>query len=82
MTMFDYTIARTADENIYIEQIKALEKRSGFIALKRVQDVDGSDACTVKFTDGKATVYYDTDVDATYIKSDVALDEHLVGAVS
>jgi len=77
--MKDYTIAQTADESVYVAQVRKIKaERPGYNNTERLQDVDCSDIFIFTYDDGTITVYYDTDVDAVYVKSDMHIEELLV----
>ena len=77
--MKEYSIARTADEEVYVSQIKRIkEAKPDYLSAKRLQDVDGSDIVIFTYPDGVVEVYYDTYIDDTYVRANIPVDDLLV----
>ena len=62
---YDYTVARTADENVFVSQYDAISKR--FPLEKTLRDVDGSEIHTFSAGNDCISVYLDYDVDETIL---------------
>lgn len=75
--MNEYNICNCADENIFLKQCKALEKKLGCTLDGEIlQDVDGSKIATYTFDNKTLKVYNDYCVGAVYIKADFDLEKY------
>ena len=72
---FDYTISKKIDPDVFYNQCQKLERVATLI--DTLIDVDGSVVRTFDFDNGKVNVYLDCEVGATYVKSDIPIDDYL-----
>ncbi len=72
--MFSYTISKTADNTVFREACKSIEKHIGCDKETLIEDVDGSQIQIYSTADGEIKVYNDYEVDAVYIDSEINLE--------
>lgn len=75
--MFEYSICNQADNDIFIRQCSALEKRiPDLIKEKFLDDVDGSHTQIYSLNGKKVSVHNSYYIDAVYVQSEIELQQY------
>jgi hypothetical protein len=73
--MFTYNISKIADNKVFKDTCKQIEKYNAKLSSERLLvDVDGSVIQIYVDGDKKIKVFNDYEVDAVYVDSDISLD--------
>ena len=73
---YDYTISKEADIDVFINQCNVFERIAGLT--DNFIDVDGSIVRIYKYSTGEINVYLDYFVGATYVKSNIPVENYLL----
>ena len=75
MSVYEYNICNVADENIYRQQCKALEKAMpDLIRVRELEDVDGGRYMKYSYKSNDITVKNSVYLDGVYVISQIPLE--------
>jgi len=77
--MKDFTIAKKADPEVYVAQIKAImERKPNYIDAIRTQDIDSSEITQIVYPEGVIEVYYNVFTGSVYVKTNMEIEDLLI----